>query len=196
MPNLTPPISPSQPAYPWLFVPSGNAPSQPLKPGGSIMGAGVLQNTRLFDNTFGALNYPFLGINARVSSPLSQANSDENIGTIKVLAGGSFNNINWRQYVMIGYNQTIANISGTIINSPGQSYQRQGQAQAYPFINTRKINSTGGWWYTNGKPVNVQYSSDNIKTELLTNTYATPGRLTFMYGAELANVTGYKLRTN
>jgi len=183
--------------YPWITTSSGNAPQSPNRfTGGSILGAGTLQNNRLFDNTFGALNYPYLGLRSGRSDNAEQPVGDRNTGTTKAISTGTWDNSQYHNYIFIGLSGTIAGQSSTVMRSPGQDYQRIGQNTFWPYIKTRKIRNTGGWYYINGQPINAQFSVDYINFELNTNTYATPGRLTFQFGSNSANVSGYKPRTD
>lgn len=165
--------------------------------GGVVFAGGTLQSNKLFDNTFGSLNWPFQGIRNAYNDNKSVVMTEpgSGFGIMKAVAGGVFSSMVANQYVMLTFNSQLAGIATTVLRSPGSSY-RKSQNSNIGWVDTVQINKWGGWYYNNGLPVNPLNSRDNIKTETYVGTYAIPGRLVFLSTGKLSTVQSYAAKSD
>lgn len=180
------------------FTPNANAPAGGFGAGGSVLAGGTLQNNKQFDNTFGTLNWPYLGQRNLYNDNKpygSYSNPGAGWGITKAVSGGTFATMVKGQYVMMTFNSQLAGISTSVLNSPGSSY-RKSQNTNIGWVDTVKINSTGGWYYNNGLPVHPINSRDNIGVETYPGSYNIPGRLVMLSTGKIASPQSYASKSD
>lgn len=159
----------------WIYTPIKGNPIN-MYTGGTVFAGGKLQNNALFDNNFGVLNYPYQGIPNTYAD--NQPNTQFN-GITKAISRGVFGALIQNKYVILTFNSELAGLSTNILISPG-SFSSISENTAKPWVNTRQVNRGGGWYYVDGKVVNVEYSRDYIGA-----SSKVDGRLTFLSGGKI-----------
>ena len=164
--------------------------------GGAVLGVSKasLQNTRLFDTDLG---WPYLGQRDLYNDNKPNGNSASPFNNVmKATSGGKFAIMTQGKYIMLGFTSIIAGVANTTLNSPGLAYFGHSQNIVFSqYVNSLRKSQTGGWQYMTGLPINAQNSRDKVSSEVQ-NTYASPGRITYLQGALTALTKSYQAKTD
>jgi len=181
---------------PFYIAPNVTGPFNQLT-GGVVFAAGsLLQNTRLFDNTFGLVPMKYLGVRSGLSDNNPKQGNDGSLSCQKAFSAGTFGIMTQNKYVLLTFCNQLAGVTNTLLNSTGSSY-RKSKNSNIGWVNSQRISSNGGWYYDNGLPINLQYARDQIKTETYPGTYSQPGRLSFLSnGSKIVTVQSYAGRND
>lgn len=174
---------------PIIFIPNSGEPTK-FFTGGSVFGGGTLLDTKLFDNYLGNLNYPYKGLHSGRSDNLPVGGPS----VTTAISSGTFAAMQANKYVILTFNASLARIPTSVLHSASK-FASKSQNKNIGWVDTKLINRTGGWLYTNGLPVNPQQSRDNIHIESQSN-YATPGRFTFLTNNNVITASGYQKKNN
>lgn len=158
--------------------------------GGVVFAGGVLQDNKLFDSTFGTLNYPYQGIRNSYNDnkPYNGLSLDQNASCItQAIPGGKFAVMSQGNYIILTFTSQIAGVANTLLRSPGSSY-RKSENKNIGWVNSVLYwkNNAGGFYMYNGLPITPLNSRDNIKTENYPSSYSQPARISFLSTGKLA----------
>lgn len=158
--------------------------------GGTVFAGGTLQNNKLFDPTFGSLNWPYQGVRNAYNDnkPYNGLSLDQNASCItKAVSAGKFATMVAGQYVMLTFNTQLAGIATTVLRSPGSSF-RKSDNKNIGWVNTvlYNKNNAGGFYMLNGLPVAPINSRDSIGVDAYPGSYAQPARIAYLATGKLA----------
>lgn len=163
--------------------------------GGTIFaggGVGTLQNNRLFDSIFGSMGLVYMGIRSGKSDAGPVIGSGT--GSTKGLSSGAFATMTAGQYILMTFTSQVAGTANTTLRFAASPF-RKSQNTSIPWINTRQIVTTGGFYMYNGLPVNATITRDPVNTDVAT-TYALPGRLTTLSTGKSPSSQNYAAKTD
>lgn len=186
-PTPTPLPSPITPIH--IFTPSSGSPAN-IPTGGVLFGGGTLKSNNLINNS---LNYPYMGLSNKYNE--NKATLNTKLGVTTTNPSGTFSVMSKGNYVILTFNHKIAGLQNNILISPAR-HNTESENLSNDYINTNQINTYGGWYYVNGKPIFYPtFTSDYIGNENLAS-YSTPGRLTMLAGGKIPSINTYDSKTD
>lgn len=178
-PSLQPP---SQGYFGSPFFKLINSSKGIINNGGTLLGVPVstLHTKRIINSDYGIIN---TGKHNYVGNPVQPAN------TAKAVSAGGFGVIVADQYVIMTFTNQLAGLKSTLLINSGGNRRSSGNLN-YPYVRTLLDAKTGGWYYTNGQPVNRQNQSDFIGTDNGKN------RFTFLQSGGKPSTSSYSSKTD
>lgn len=193
------PVQYNETATPPVITPNPGGPSN-IYTGGTVFAGGTLQTVPqrpLFDSVLGVLNWPYQGIRSGYSEtpPHVLTQMGSGFGVTKAVSAGPFAVMTKDKYVMLTFTSQLAGLANTTLQSPA-NWNKKSQAVNIGYVNTVLISKGGGFYMSNGLPINPVYSRDKVGLENFPGTYNVPGRLSYQVGSKVVTTQSYHSKSD